>query len=297
MARDVSREARAPPVASMAARGHRPASNARVERRGLFRTPEPGTACRRGRPARTCARACAAGVRDRGPPSSRTRRRAARPALGRAGRPAAGPRPLRGQGAPEVRGRVRAREVVGDLVVDGVLPLERERVEAALPTVQGEAVALGHDPVLAVGRRGGVERNGVHGPVAAEADVGEVRALGEVDAQHHVRARPHVAGPRAHARAERRDREAERARARPRTACSARSSSRRGARRRACAWSEPSVEPDLPPEQDVEVLERDRPDVGLVQRAKRVERRPAGVRGAGAAEVGARGPGRPCRRL
>ena len=116
------------------------------------------------------------------------------------------------------------------------------------------------------------ERYRLHDPVGAESHVREKRALFELDAQQHVRAcadpgraDADAGGERRHAVAERLERSLE-----------------QGVLLEAVAAAAPGhelllqraeLETDRPAEQDVEVLERDRRDVRLVQSGERLLRR------------------------
>ena len=219
-------------------------------------------------------------------PPSRT----ARSRLRRIARPAARG-PLRRQRLHELRLRPGAGVVVGHLVVDGMLRLEREPVEVhplaadvrredPEVLVAPEAMANAARPGLSTGR----ERQRIQEPVAAEAHVGQACSLRQLDPQQHVGAGPHAAHSRAYARRQRNHAEPQALQdgLEQRVLLEAVASASAG---HDLGLQRSQVERDGPAQQDVEVLERDRRHVRCVQRGQRVERRLARSNVADAREV------------
>ena len=169
--------------------------------------------------------------------------------------------------------------MVRHLGVDRVLRLERERVEIDPPVramrLQDADAVVVHQPeppaeLVELGPR--FDRHRAQDPAAAEPDVREPALSVRLDQQRHVRSSGHAPRAEADPRAQTRDVEPD--------------GLERGGEQRvvleavaAAAIADElvlqarEVEPDRAPEQDVEVLERDRRRVREMDRVQHLERR------------------------
>ena len=112
----------------------------------------------------------------------------------------------------------------------------------------------------------------MQGPVAPEADVGQERPFGQVDAQQHVRARPNRGGVRPDPRGESGHGEAQGLERRPEQRVLLEAVAAPPARDQ-LGLHALEVDANGPPEQDVEVLEGNGSHVALVEQAQGLGRR------------------------